>query len=68
MLKVARKVFFGLEKLAIVSQGRSANYDGVLNCIQHTIEKMTEARNNLLQLYKKAEEFVVSCEEIHPIE
>ena len=29
---------------------------------------MVEARNNFLQLYTEAEEFVVSCEEIHPTE
>ena len=68
LLKVAREVSFLLEKLAIVSQEQSANYDVVLDCVQCTIEGMTEARNNFLQLYKEAEEFVVSCEEIHPIE
>ena len=57
-----------LEKLAIVLQGRNGNYDGVLDCVQRTTEGMTEARNNYLQLYKEAEEFVISWEEIDPIE
>ena len=68
LLEVAREVFFLFEKLAIVSQGRSANYDGALDCVQCTLEGMTEARNNFLQLCKEAEEFAVSCEEIHLIE
>ena len=67
-LFAAHEIYFLHEKLAIVSQGQNANYDGVLDCVQCTTEGMTEARNYFLQLYKEAEEFAVSYKEIHPIE
>ena len=68
LLKVAYKVFFMLEKLAVVSQGRSANYDGVRECVQSTAEGIKEAaRNNFPQLYKEVDEFIDSCEDLSEI-
>ena len=67
LLKVAYKVFFMLEKLAVVLQGRSANYDGVRECVQSTAEGIKEARNNFPQLYKEIDEFIDSCEDLSEI-
>ena len=67
LLKVAYKVFFMLEKLAVDSQGRSANYDGVRECVQSTAEGIKEARNNFPQLYKEVDEFIDSCEDLSEI-
>ena len=67
LLKVAYKVFFMLEKLAVVSQGRSANYDGVRKCVQSTAKGVKETRNNFPQLYKEVDEFVDSCEDLSEI-
>ena len=56
-----------LEKLAVVSQGRSANYDGVRECVQSTAEGIKEARNNFPKLYKEVDEFIDSCEDLSEI-
>ena len=69
LLKVAYKVFFMLEKLAVVSQGRSANYDGARECVESTAEGIKEARNNFPQLYKEVglDEFIDFCEDLSEI-
>ena len=67
LLKVAYKVFFKLKKLAVVSQGRSANYDFVRECVQSTAEGIKEARNNFPQLYKEIDELIDSCEDLSEI-
>ena len=67
LLKVAYKVLFMLEKLAVVSQGRSANYDGVRECVQSTAEGIKEARNHLPQLYKEVNKFIALCEDLSEI-
>ena len=67
LLKITYKVFFMLEKLAVVSQGRSANYDGVRECVQSAAEGIKEARNNFPQLYKEVDEFIDSCEDFSEI-
>ena len=51
-----------LEKLTVVSQGRSANYDGVRECVLSTAEGIKETCNNFPQLYK-VDEFIDSCED-----
>ena len=67
LLKVAYKVFFMLEKLAVVSQGRSANYDGVRECVPSTAEEIKEACNNFPQLYKVVDQFIDSCKDLSEI-
>ena len=56
-----------LKKLAVVSQDRSANYDGVRECVQSTAERIKEARNNFPQLCEEADEFNDSCEDLSEI-
>ena len=68
LLKGSYKVFFMQEKLAVVSQSRSANYDGVRECVQSTAEGIKEAaRSNFPRLYKEVDEFSDSCEDLGEI-
>ena len=56
-----------LEKLAVVSQDRSANYDGVRECVQSTAEGINEALNNFPQLHKEVDEFIDLCEDLSAV-